>query len=306
MRRLAYVAAAALAVSGFGLAGCDDDTDLSRNDNGVEFRGEIDAQPAADRVDTAVNDAGNAADRAADRTSNAAKDTADRADRAIDGTIAPKGTAAAPDAEGIRDLFASSTQAVFTKGGFDDLIERLVDADRNRLGEFDDSEMADLDGLVAQLQKDWQAKYDNEFDIENEEMVYSDQFLTIQQGEIGKDPKLASDTMKQTGAVTENTDEDKNVDEGRNIASVMVKASHGLPDLTVPLIHELPDNWRINVPDTLDGAKLKQNLMNHLTHLSQNKARWPQDVNEAHRLVSHHVLMALLDKPVPAASNSMP
>ena len=286
MRRFVYVTAAAMAVGGLGMMGCDNDADLTRDDEGVRIEGEVDAQPAGERMEGAANDAGGAIDRAADRTGDAAQraadrtrdaaaDTADRADRAVtgDGTMAPKGTAAAPDAEGIRDVLSSTTEAAFTKGGFDDLIERFVDADRNRIGEFTDADMADFDGLVAQIQKDWQAKYNNEFDIENEELVFGEQYVTIRQGEIGKDPQVASEVLKDTGTVTEETDEDKNVEEGRNIATATIKASHGMPDLTVPLVHEMPDNWRINVPDTVDGAKLKQNLMNHLTWLSRRCPR---------------------------------
>jgi hypothetical protein len=87
-------------------------------------------------------------------------------------------------------------------------------------------------------------------------------------------------------------------DPGRNVATVRIAASHGLPALTVPLIHEAPDRWRIDVPNTLTAEKLKANVLAHLTAANEQKDQWPADVNQAYALVTHHVLMALMDQPV--------
>jgi hypothetical protein len=88
---------------------------------------------------------------------------------------------------------------------------------------------------------------------------------------------------------------DRNLDQGRNVAYVTVAASHILPELKVPLIHELPDMWKIDVPDSVTGQKLYDNLLKHLTMADEQKDQWPSDVNDAYRMVSHHVLMAILD-----------
>jgi hypothetical protein len=90
---------------------------------------------------------------------------------------------------------------------------------------------------------------------------------------------------------------DTNRNPGRNIASVEVAASHGLPAFTVPMIHELPDSWKIDAPDSLSAQQFHDNLLNHLTKLDEHKDQWPADVNDAYRLVSHHVLMAILNVP---------
>jgi len=94
-------------------------------------------------------------------------------------------------------------------------------------------------------------------------------------------------------AVTGNAD--SNREKGRNMATVMIPASHGLPAINVPLIHELPDAWRIDVPDTLDAATFRANLQKHLTKAHQMKAQWPADANEAYLAVSHHVLLAIFE-----------
>src|SRR5436190_14278767 len=64
----------------------------------------------------------------------------------------------APDANDIRKTIATATEAAFTKGGLDDVAERFVDADHRRLNKSVDQKWDDLDGRIAQIQKDWKAK----------------------------------------------------------------------------------------------------------------------------------------------------
>jgi hypothetical protein len=280
--RYAILAAAALAVGGFSFSvNAQDDvnrTDAGRDANTIQ----------RDR------EAGQAGDR---------------------GVMAPNGTAQAPDAEDIRDVLAQLTEASLTKGGFDDLVERFVDADRNRIGNYAEQEMADLDGLVEQFQKDWQAKYNQEFDIKNEELVFNN--VNILQGEIGGEARVAGDVnVNRDGGTVEgdvNVDNRTGIDlpgdkaadtnrndPGRNIATVNVTGVDGGKDLKLDLIHEMPDSWRLDLPDTVDGPKLRQNLMAHLKAAHEARDQWPADVNEGYRFVSYHVFKALLDQPVEA------
>jgi len=253
----------------------------------------------------------NAAENAAQRTGNAVRNTADR----LTGTTNPS-NALAPDAEDMREMLREVTQASLTKGGFDDMIERFVDADRTRLGkdQFTKQDHTVLDGRIAQFQKDWQAKYNQEFKIKDKEAVYSTAFATFIQSEIPKDARLAGERQTGTANPTpapgmqpdvNNTQTqrdankvaggDTNREPGRDIATVQVAASHGLPALTVPLIHEFPDRWKIDIPDSYTSQQFHDNLLKHLTMLDENKAQWPADVNDAYRLVSHHILMAVVN-----------
>ena len=84
-------------------------------------------------------------------------------------------------------------------------------------------------------------------------------------------------------------------DPGRNVAVVRVSSDQGA-GMSVPLVHEAPDSWRIDVPDTLTADKLKQNVLDHLT-AADKPDQWPSDVNQAYAAVARHVLMAVLDKP---------
>lgn len=238
-----------------------------------------------------------------------------------DGTAAPNGTAAAPDAEGIRDTLASATEAFVKEGTFDDLVERFVDADRNRIGqtELSDQEMEQINAAARGLLNAWEGKYREEFDIEDEQAVFSG--YNIQQSEIGKaaartagdrDVDADIDTRREGDRADVNVDTDVDTgvdnpasvaadanrnDPGRNIATVTVPASRGMPQLQVPMIHEFPDAWKIDVPDTVDGPKLRQNILAHLESLKNTK-EWPANDQQAYQLVARHMLMAVMDKPV--------
>ena len=211
----------------------------------------------------------------------------------------------------IYTMLGQVTNASLTKGGFNDVIERFNDADRNRIGPWvkdkaNKEKLDVLDGRIAQFQKDWKAKYNEDFRITKDDVVFGNPMFTVAMGEIGKDAELAGkklppadnvtpDNLGKPKDATGNTAADRNLEKGRNVAYVTVAASHGLPELKVPLIHELPDVWKIDVPDSVDGKKLYDNLLTHLTMCNEHKDKWPSDVNDAYRAVTHHVLMAILD-----------
>ena len=308
-KHLSIAAAAALAVAGMAWNVQAQQTDTPTNQPNA-------AERAADKT-------GNALENAADKTGDALKSAADKTKGAISDLGAGK--------EEIHDVLAQVAEAAMTKEGLDDMLERFVDADRNRIGKDEAAlkNQAELDGLVAQLQQDWKAKYTHEFDIKDEDKVY-DGFAMIMQGEITRDSaQQAADKIKvdadatrnpdgtvrtevkadpQTGvdAPKTNTDgqtaADKNLnDPGRNVATVVLPASHGLPEVKVPLIHEA-GGWKIDVPDSLDANKLRDNVKNALTMCKEHKDKWPADENEAYRGVSHKILAAIMDKPLDDAA----
>ena len=250
--------------------------------------------------------AGQKVDNAVDRTKDATGNAVDRT------KAAAKDAKANWDQGRINTMLAQVTNASLTKGGLDDLIERFNDADRNRLGAYfkdkNNKEKLDvLDGRIAQFQKDWKAKYGEDFRIAKDDTVFGTSMFSVTRGEIGTDAQLAGKRLPAGEKVTAgdvnaaardgsgNTKLDGNIEKGRNVAMVRVAQSHGLPELQVPLIHELPDMWKIDVPDSVTGQKLYDNLLTHLTMANEQKDKWPSDVNEGYRSVAHHVLMAVLD-----------
>jgi hypothetical protein len=291
-----------------------------------------------------VNQAGDAG-RTGNVQINPANDTANRtntdANRAMGtdtGTAAQttaKTAMAAPDAEDIHGTLAAATEAFVKKGTFDDLVERFVDADRNRIGadRYAEKEHEDLNDAIDRFQNAWKAKYNKPFDIVDEAVVYNDQHFRIMQSEIGQQTETVQSAQTASGAInvnantpdgtaeikmkdgTTNNDvvartdtgvdaptgsgkgaEDHNRnDVGRNIATVTVNNAMG--NLQVPMIHEAPDAWKIDVSDSIDGPKLKNNVIAQLDAAVAMKAQWPDDHNEAYRAITTHMLKAVLEQP---------
>jgi hypothetical protein len=312
-KHLSIVAAAAMAAGTIGFT--SQWAGAQATDNQVQNS----ANRAADDTNRAADKTGNAVERTGDKIERAADKAGDKAENAMKGQ-GLKGTAAAPDAEGIRDVLASSTEAAFTRGGFDDLVERFVDADRNRVGKFADQDHPDLDAKIGTFLQAWKAKYNQDFDINNEELVFTDKVSIIQGEQLGQ-ARLAGEKVDadvdanttRTPAGGTRTDVNVNVqnntgvdspnkpaadtnrnDAGRNIATVTIPASHGLPQTKVPMVHEFPDAWKIDLPDNVDGPKLKANLAQAMDKVLAQQNQWPADVNEAYLAVSHQVLNALV------------
>jgi len=234
-------------------------------------------------------------------TTHADDTISDKASRAVDSTKEKARDMKANWENGrVYTLLGQVTNAALTKGGLNDLTARFNDADRTRVNlwvkDKNNKEKLDvLDGRIAQFQKDWKAKYGNDFKIHKDDVVFGNAMFTVAQGEIGKDAVLAGEKLPVADPSHPVTGGDKNLENGRNVAYVTVAASHGLPELKVPLIHEMPDMWKIDVPDNVDGKKLYDNVLNHLTIADDMKDKWPVDETEAYRAVTHHILAAILD-----------
>jgi hypothetical protein len=271
------------------------------------------ADNAMDNTKDAVGDAadrtGDAVNNAADKTGDAMNNAADRMNNGVntDGHAA----VAAPDAEDIKEVLQDATEAFVKKGTFDDLVERFVDADRNRIGKdnFVEEDHPDVDTATEAFRAAWKDKYDKDFDIKDTKVVFNQRFQIVQ-GKIGgaaadahmnHDNNVANnnmDTNDEANNTGDNQVQDTNREAGRKIATVIVTGKEAGGDLRVPLIKEKPDAWRIDVPDTVDGPRLKDSVVAHLNKLTSMKDQWPSDVNDAYREVGIHMLQAVLDKPV--------
>ena len=243
-------------------------------------------------------------------------------------------------AEEIHDVVAQVAEAGMTKNGLSDMAERFVDADRNRLGQNKDALKNDdqMDGRIAAIEKDWKAKYNQKFDIKDEDKVYNMSFASIMEGEEGGAARTAAgvdinaNANPNTGTadvnVTNKTGVDKPAvntdgntpadtnrnDKGRNVATLHSNESHGLPALDVPMIHEA-GGWKLDIPDSVDAQKLHDNVKAALTDIGDKKDQWAADVDDAYRFATHRILLAVFDKQtaganatgaLPAGTNAQP
>ena len=287
-----------------------------------------DDEASGKKVDRAVDNASNKVDRATDKVGDTARDVTNKTKDKI-GDIdvktekSPGQTADLPagiqkatkdDSEDIRQALANTGESVLS-GDFHAIRNKLVDADRNRLKDLNKND-ATFSGRMAQINKDWKAKYGKKFDIEHK-IAFGPDFkgFTIVQGEIANPQLLANwpvenskansgagDSATAAGRRDEankpgNKPGDRNLEKGRNVAIVTFPAEKGMPEVTASMIHELPDQWRFDIPDNIDSNRFYQNLLAHMTEFGDAKDQWPTDVNEASRLFTHHVVEALYDMP---------
>jgi hypothetical protein len=71
------------------------------------------------------------------------------------------------------------------------------------------------------------------------------------------------------------------------------------------MIHEMPDSWRVDLPDTVTAEQLRGNLENALTKLNEKQGEWPTDVNEAYRHASHCIILAVEGRDLAKMSGDM-
>ena len=321
--------AASLAVTGLTFGGVADARAQQANDPQVQKAREAEqaADRAAERAERVEERTDRTAERAEDRAEarqEAKEDARERAAEAREdardaaqvrqaAVKFPAGIKAAPDANDVGDVrntLDSITKAALTEDGFDDLVERLVDQDRNRIGQndFTDQKFADLNAKAAQLRQAYRAKYGADFTIAPEKAF---SMVPVVQGEID-DPKVvagnwpikaamtagggaaapAAGEAQTAGAAQAGKSEaglDSNVEAGRNVAVATFPKSHGLPALNVSLMKEL-GGYRVDVPNTVTGQQLKDNLSKHLDHLIQGADQWPKEAWQAQTAIAHHIL----------------
>jgi flagellar hook-basal body complex protein FliE len=332
MKKHLLIAAAALVLGVAQWSSAADEAKGEKVDRAVDN--------ASNKVDRATDRVGDATRNASDKTKDKIGDldvkTENSAGQSKD---LPAGIqkATKDDSDDIRDSLSELTEAAMSKS-LHSVRNKLVDADRNRLKDLKDDD-ATLAGRVEQIRKDWNAKYGKDFDIDHK-VAFGQDFkgFVIVQGEIanpqllsnwpvqnqkaGAQLKIGDDKAKAeikvggTGAAasadgrqdTTNKDgnkpSDRNLEKGRNVAIVTIPMAHGTPEVTASMIHELPDQWRFDIPDNIDSQKFYQNLLAHLTEFGEMKDKWPADVNEASRMAAHHVLEALYDMPTGGAAQA--
>jgi hypothetical protein len=206
---------------------------------------------------------------------------------------AEKSVAESPAAaNAIRLTIADLANDALTPKGMDYLVHRFTEADQKRIkasATYDQNFGSALDNRIDQISKDWKQKYGHDFNIENADKAFGTEFASIHEGVAGSNPELASSVTENGAKGHEKLAADQ------KIALATITGMHGMAAVKVPMIYEAGD-WRVNLPATEDASVLRHNLLDHLTRVSDQSARWPSDENAAYRHVTHAVLLAVLDQ----------
>lgn len=218
----------------------------------------------------------------------------------------PPGTAPKQlnDQEDVRSVLGSTVNAAVTKGAFDDMFERFSTADRRRIGDFASKEQPTLDAKVEQLRTAWKAKYGQDMKLDEKAQLTA--MLIVLEGEV-TDPALAkmhwplrvtntrSNEPIQAG---DSSSSAEYLDKGRNVAIVTIPSTAtSTPTLYLSMLHENVDSWRIDIPDSITGEQIYNNLLANLTRFSEKIDSWPANVNEASRQLTYSVFSAIYNVP---------
>lgn len=220
------------------------------------------------------------------------------------------------DLDGVRGVLRDMTSAAFTDGGFNDVVERFVDQDRNRFGEWmnENDDFEEFDTAVEKLRAAYEEKYGQEIDLDAETAFERIQAV---QGEI-QDPeqvagnwpvkptddsaigaddraRLAGDREGAEGANEGVLDsqEDSNIEEGRQVAVVAIAGPEHKPTIRASLVNEFPGTWKVDVPNDQTGQDTYQKLTERIEKLASNTDQWPEDAEKAQQLLAYEVLASI-------------
>lgn len=192
----------------------------------------------------------------------------------------------------------------------------------------------DLDTAIKDLRRVYKEKYNKDLSI-SESQVLPQQVVVVA-GEVTNPQMLTTWPLRATEGMTgraaikaptdmaqpagggldraantgtENRmsqDQKSGLKQGDKIAVLQLPSEQQMPELTASFVQSQGDKWMLDIPDTMDGAKLRQNLSEHIRYITQNKDKLPQEADKASQAIAHHVLMALYDVNMPAAGTMPP
>ena len=211
---------------------------------------------------------------------------------------------------GVKSALVKLTERSVAKGDFHSFLRELTKQDKERAREYKGADQAKLDAIVEQIQKQWKAKYNEDFSISDKNLVF-DQRFAIVPGKV-TDPAVALNNWPVPAVMTENAvtagshsdaktekKEEKAADltMGREVALVRFPASHALPEMNVSMIRYMLGFWHIDVPNDRSGEEIYNDLTTHFTYIRDHEAQWPSTVGDGYRMMAHHAVAALYGVP---------
>lgn len=220
----------------------------------------------------------------------------------------------AKNQDAIRKAFGKVTQEAVTKNGFKGVTDQFVAYQRDRInGEHKEKSDDQLNAVVDKIRGQWKDKYHHDFDMDKTERNKALASVVIIEGQITAPDQLASNWPVPQPAMSGTARDDRaqvaagkidlaqaKLEKGREVAVADIPPAMDLPEVRSSLLHEHLVGWKFEVPNTLTGQQLHDNLLKHLTMIADHPEQWPADADTAYGLVTHHVLMAIYNVDAPA------
>jgi hypothetical protein len=235
--------------------GCDNDADTTADNRSAGEKVAAAGEKAGDALDKAAEKTGEVVGKITDDTVQLARDTREKGQKAADAAGAVPN-----DAKAIHNLIAQLAEAAMQPGKFGEIVERLAEPDRARIGDYATKDHPDLNDITGKAAAAWNKAYGHAFDVNDETATFGGASVTL-----GGDGKTA--TAPVAG-------------------------------MTVPFVRE-PGGWRVDAPDALTGEGLKNALIKRLDAIGNGTTALPKDEKEGNLLAGRAVLEAILTTDQP-------
>jgi hypothetical protein len=93
------------------------------------------------------------------------------------------------------------------------------------------------------------------------------------------------------------------LEKGHEIAVATFMPMHGRSELTLSMVREKPDYWKLDISDTIDASTIRDNLTRAIDRLASTPGEWPATPTEACRVVTHEILTAVYDIAAPGEAS---
>jgi len=248
---------AILAIGAAGMIGCN------KEDNNAVSDTRTPGEKAGDAVRKGVDAT---TQKSSDVASDVKKGASDAATK-VNASVAPTGV---NDVSGARKAIDGVVSNAFNKNNWNDMAGYFTAVDKGRVSGDAKPDLTTLNTTIDKFQELWKSKYGAAFSSMDADQVYTAQFMSIMGG-----PGVAGDAKNSNATAT-------------------IAASHQMPEVRIPLVAE-SGKWRIDIPDTLTNQTLNENLNKAISDLSANSSTWPDDKQEAYRMMAHRIMMAVLN-----------
>jgi hypothetical protein len=227
------------------------------------------------------------------------------------------------EANNIRGTLSTATEAAL-EGDLRSMAQRLTTSDEARLAAVFDRDDEQFQQLGQQIRDAFEARYGQDFSIDDREAVYPPTAVSIRSGLTQEAMLARGEEMEQGQQMQQDQqqlqrDQQPGVDQERdgmtgrirdgvvgdqprpeadeNLVTVIFPSHGELQELHVPLVNEgtITDAWRIDVPLHVDADTIRTNLQQNFNKALQAQEQWPQEINEAYRMATHIVMLSLYD-----------
>lgn len=162
-------------------------------------------------------------------------------------------------ASAIDSLLAGTVHAAL-RGDAAAIVGNLAPEDRNRIGQFSDADRSEMQRVARQYDSSWNSRYHTAYDwssAANHSQVFGNH---------------------QISQIADRT------------AMVVLPAESGMQRVTLRLRDVGNNTWRINAPDALRAADIKNRVDSVLTDMNNSRNNWPNDNNQSARMAAYRIL----------------